>query len=331
MQSLPEHPRADRAGFEALCAAHRPFVLRGQIAHWPVVQAAALGLEPALQAWAELATEAPVDALLGRPQDGRQFGLKPALDGFNFLHSKKPMSALLEAIWRYAQFPDPPALALQSAEVRLCLHDFEASHPMPLLDAAPRLWLGNRATVPAHFDSSYNLAVCVAGRRRFTLFAPEQIANLYLGPLEQAPAQAPISLVNVQAPDFARFPKAREALANAFSAELQPGDAIFMPPLWVHSVESLEPFNGLVNYWWRPEAVAGAGSDNPSAALWLTMLSLRHLPAAERRDWQQLFGLLAFDDGDWAHIPTERRGLLGEMDAEALRAWRARIRARLLD
>ncbi len=333
-QALPERAALERGAFEAeVLAAHQPVVLRGQAAHWPVVQAARQGLEPALQLWLALANEEPVDALLGHPRDGRQFGFRDGLDGFNFLHDRKPLGALLEALWRYAKFPDPPALALQSAEIRRCMPGFEAGHAMPLLDTgvAPRLWLGNRATVPAHFDSSYNLAVVVAGRRRFTLFPPGQIGNLYLGPLEQAPTKAPVSLVNVQAPDFERFPKAREALANAFSAELEPGDAIFMPPLWVHSVESLEAFNGLVNYWWRPETAPGAGADNPSAALWLAALTLRRLPLPERCDWQQLFALLAFEDGDWSHIPEAKRGLLGAPDADTVRALRALIKAQIPD
>jgi hypothetical protein len=269
VQAIPEATARDRARFEAeVLAAHRPVLLRGLAAHWPVVQAARDGMEAAMQHWLELANDEPIDALLGHPRDGRQFGFREGLAGFNFLHDRKPLAALLEALWRYAQFDDPPALALQSADMRRCLPGFEAAHAMPLLAAsiAPRLWLGNRATVPAHFDSSYNLAVVVAGRRRFTLFAPEQIENLYLGPLEHAPTKAPVSLVNVQAPDFERFPRAREALAQAWSAELEPGDAIFMPPLWVHSVESLDSFNGLVNYWWRPETAPGAGADLPPPA-----------------------------------------------------------------
>lgn len=316
---------------------HRPLVLRGLAALWPAVHAAGEGLEPALRFWLAQANDEPVDALLGHPADGRQFGFAPGLEGFNFLRDSKPIAAVLEALWRYARFPDPPALALQSADVRRCMPGFEASHPMPWLDAAPRVWLGNRATVPAHFDSSYNLAVVVAGRRRFDLFAPEQIGNLYFGPLEHAPTQAPVSLVDVQAPDLTRFPRAAQALAAGLSAELAPGDALFMPPLWVHSVVSLEAFNGLVNYWWRPETAPGAGADSPSAALWLAALTFRNLPEAERRDWQRLFALLAFDlpddpaQGDWAHLPAERRGLLGTPGAAEVQALRQRIKTQIPD
>ena len=44
-------------------------------------------------------------------------------------------------------------------------------------------------------------------------------------------------------------------MTQAFSAELQPGDAIFIPSLWWHQVESLSAVNGLVNYWWTDTAL----------------------------------------------------------------------------
>ena len=63
---------------------------------------------------------------------------------------------------------------------------------MALLDEKilPRIWLGNRITTPAHVDEWNNVGCVVAGRRRFTLFPPEQITNLYIGPLDFAPTGA---------------------------------------------------------------------------------------------------------------------------------------------
>jgi len=60
------------------------------------------------------------------------------------------------------------------------------------------------------------------GRRRFTLFPPEQIANLYVGPLDFAPTGAAMSMVNLRNPDFARHPRFKEALAATQVAELGP-------------------------------------------------------------------------------------------------------------
>lgn len=95
------------------------------------------------------------------------------------------------------------------------------------------------------------------GRRRFTLFPPEQIANLYIGPIGHAPTGTPISLVSFREPDFERFPRFREALAAAHVAELEPGDALFIPTLWWHHVESLDKHNVLVNYCGRERPARG--------------------------------------------------------------------------
>ena len=116
----------------------------------------------------------------------------------------------------------------------------------------PRLWIGNRVTTPAHFDEFHNVACVVCGSRRFTLFPPAQVRNLYIGPLDFAPTGAAISMARLDRPDDPRFPLLRMALAEAQVAELQPGDAIYIPPLWWHHVASLGRLNALVNYWWKP-------------------------------------------------------------------------------
>ena len=134
---------------------------------------------------------------------------------------------------RYSQFPRSPAVAAQSALIRDCLPGFADENRLSIVDGnvLPRIWLGNRITTPTHVDEWNNIGCGVAGRRRFTLFPPEQIANLYIGPLDFAPTGAPMSLVSLRHPDFARYPRFREALAASEVAEAGPGDAVFIPPL----------------------------------------------------------------------------------------------------
>ena len=151
------------------------------------------------------------------------------MTGFNFHRNRLPLSEIAEQVLRYAQFPQPPAVAAQSALIRDCLPGFAAENALTLFDETilPRIWLGNRITTPTHVDEWNNVACVVAGRRRFTLFPPEQVANLYIGPLDFAPTGAAMSMVSLRDPDFTRYPKFRDALGAAQVAVLQPGDGLF--------------------------------------------------------------------------------------------------------
>jgi hypothetical protein len=248
-----------------------PAVLRGLVRDWPAVQRALESPEAICRYVLGFERGAPVDALLLPPEAGGRIFYSPDLQGFNYVRRRVPIATVVEQVVRYSHFPVAPAVAAQSAPVHECLPGFEKRNVLPLLgpEVQPRIWLGNRVTTPAHFDQSSNIACVVAGRRRFTLFAPEQVENLYIGPLDFAPTPTPISLVEFRAPDFERFPRFREALANARVAELEPGDAIYLPPLWWHHVESLAPLNILVNYWW------GAAAEAPKAAFGKLLSSLR--------------------------------------------------------
>jgi hypothetical protein len=239
-----------------------PAVLRGLVRDWPAVAAARQSPEAACRYIMGFDRGFPVDALLMPPEAQGRIFYSSDLRGFNYARKKVPLSTVIEQVARYSHFASAPAVAAQSALVHECLPGFERENVLALLgnDVLPRIWLGNRVTTPAHFDQSSNVACVVAGKRRFTLFAPGQVENLYIGPLDFAPTPTPISLVDFKAPDFEKFPRFREALANARIADLEAGDAIYMPPLWWHHVESLAPLNILVNYWW------GASADAPKLA-----------------------------------------------------------------
>lgn len=307
MQALAERRGLDRAAFEReVLPSEQPLVLRGLVAHWPAVAWArqAPGL---LQQLSELDSGQAVDALMLPPGQGRRIFYNADGSGFNYLRNRLPLARVAEQLLRYAHFAEPPAVAVQSALVADCAPGLLAGHTMPLLDAgiAPRLWLGNAIVTPTHFDESHNIACVVAGRRRFTLFPPEQVTNLYVGPLGHAPTGTPISLVDVNVPDLQRFPRFANALAAARSALLEPGDAIYIPPLWWHHVESLLPINLLLNYWWKTPGLPASSF----GALNEAMLSFGSMPPGQRRAWAAMFAHWVFDSDPetLAHIPPTMR------------------------
>lgn len=327
----PVDPRRFALG-DAVSAA-RPLVIRGLCRGWPVVQQARRSSSDFAQALSALDNDTPVDVLHMPPEACGVVGYNEAIDGFNYRHFKVGLTKALERLAAYSRIEgEVPGVALQSALIAECMPGFVETHPMPLLPASvqPRLWVGNRVTTPAHFDAFQNLAVVVCGRRRFTLFPAEQVANLYVGPLDFAPTGAAITMARPDRPDFKRFPRLREALDSALVAELGPGDALYLPPLWWHQVESLEALNALVNYWWMPSQADGHPPASGLGALLHARLAFAGLPPSERRDWRTLFDHYVFGDEDPAgHIPEARRGVLGELDTEALAKLRERIRSGL--
>ena len=274
-----------------------------------------------------------VDAIMTPPEvEGRIF-YDATMSGFNFVRNRLPISAVAEQVLRYAAFARPPAVAAQSAPIRDCLPGCSAENALTLLDESvlPRIWLGNAITTPAHFDERNNIGCVVAGRRRFTLFPPEQVANLYVGPLDFAPTGAPMSLVPAGSRDFERFPRFRTALAAAQVAVLGPGDAIFIPPAWFHQVESLAQCNLFVNYWWHARSGVATGMESAHDALMHCMLNLRELPPATRAAWRAMFDHYVFGPQGVVtdHIPAARRGVLGEIASDHAAQLRAYLASRL--
>lgn len=296
-----------------------PKVIRGLVAHWPLVAAARRS--PA-EAVAHLAAfdhgQMPVTATTAAPDAGGRLFYNADMSGFNFRREQVPLKVVLATLLKYATDPAPPSIYVASTTLDSFLPGFTRANPLQLGVDEPlsSIWIGNRSRIAAHQDVPDNLACVAAGRRRVTLFPPDQIDNLYIGPLDFTPAGQAISLVDFHAPDLDRFPRFPQALQQALVAELEPGDAVFIPSLWWHHMEGLETFNVLVNTWWRP---VPAWMDSPMNALMLSILALRGLPAAQRTQWRAMFDHYVFADSEaaTAHIPTQAQGVLGTLDAAA--------------
>ena len=298
----------------------QPWVHRGLVAHWPMAQAGRRGAADAV-AYLQSAWRGQLAGLfLAPPEAGGRFFYNDTFTGMNFSREKAPFDELLDALLKLALDPKPPALYVGSTEIDGFLPPFRAANDLPFgaRDPLASIWLGNRTRIAAHYDLPDNLACVVAGRRRFTLFPPDQLANLYVGPLDLTPAGQPVSLVDFAQPDFTRHPRFAQALEHAQVAELEPGDAVFIPSMWWHQVESLEPFNVLVNYWWRQSP---AYLDSPIGALMAALLTVRDLPPQQRETWRDMFDHYVFRPTDQTadHIPLHARSAMAPLTESGAR------------
>lgn len=297
----------------------RPLVIRGLVDHWPLVAAARRSDRDFCTYLKGFDRGFEVNTAHGPPSIGGRLFYNDDLSGLNCRIEQARLSSSLDYLLEHAGDDPSPLLAIQSVIINRYLPGLEVENRLPAGivpgDVDGRIWLGSRATIAAHFDPSENIACCIAGARRFTLFPPEQVANLYPGPFEFTPAGAIISMVDFDRPDFERFPRYRDAEAAALAAELHPGDAIYIPYLWWHHVRSLDAVNGLVNYWWT--SVPARGSD-PRNVLLFAMLVMRALPTPYREGWRSMFEHFVFGAGEdvGAHLPENRRGILGELGPE---------------
>jgi hypothetical protein len=329
MQSLAPievRPAVDRLGFETgVFPAAKPVLLKDLVADWPIVRAARESRSALAQLLRNLDAGRQPHVIEAPAAAGGRIFYRDDLASFNFSRRPASLSATVDRLLEIADSPQAPTIFLESVSAAAYLPAFAAGHRMPLLDerVEPRVWIGNAVKVNTHFDLAYNIACVVGGRRRFTLFPPEQLPNLYVAPLDFTPSGAPVSLVQFTQPDHARFPRYAEALRHALQAELEPGDALFIPFGWWHHVESLTPFNVLVNYWWNGAQNFGA----PHGALLHSLLTIRDLPPDQRAVWASIFEQLVFTDPEsaLAHLPPAQRGMLGPPSAERTRAIREKL------
>jgi len=321
--------------FDALIEAQQPVVMEGLAGDWPLVARGREGSARVADYLKRFAGDRPVTAFTGPPEIGGRFHYNADLTGLNFTAERVPLARFLDTILAHLDDAAPPSFYAGSTDLDIYLPGLRAENDLPLdhpaFCAQPPLasiWIGNRTVAAAHHDMSNNLACCMVGRRRFTLFPPEQAENLYPGPLEPTPAGQVVTMVDFREPDLERYPRFREAMAAAQVAELEPGDVLYYPALWWHQVEALDSFGAMINYWWNP---VPAFIDTPQTTLLHALLSLRDRPESEKRAWRALFDYYVFGPADRAsaHLPEHARGDLAPIDEMKARKLRARLLNRL--
>lgn len=321
--------------FERLIDDQTPMIFKGLAADLPLVRAGLISAGAAMDHLRPFYSGKPLFVFKGDPAIKGRFGYTAEVDGFNYAHENMSLDRLFALLTEYRDDAEAPSIYCGSTDIDTFLPGLlpgdglamtgEMFTQNPVLKS---IWMGSRTTACAHFDISHNIAVCMAGHRRFTLFPPEQIHNLYPGPLEPTPGGQVISLVDFTDPDFETYPRFREALDAAQVAELEPGDVLFYPSMWWHQVEALDAFNILINYWWN---TTPAFVDTPMNTLLHGLLSLRSRPAAEKAAWREVFDYYLFGPQSAAagHIPAAAQGPLGPLDLMQARRLRANLLNRL--
>lgn len=330
MQPIKIIEGVDRDRFERdILPAGQPVLMKGLVSGWPAVQAAGQSRE-AVAAYLKRFDQGKRNLVTVAPPEvkGRYF-YNPEMTGYNFFTDTQTVSGIIDWLLQNGDRPDVPTAYLPSAQINDVLPGLAPEMVLPLKpDLSGRIWIGGETAAQTHFDPSYNIACLVAGQRRFTVFPPEQIVNLYPGPFDVAPGGVPFSMASLHEPDFDKYPRFRDALSVAQYADLEPGDAIFVPYMWWHHVQSRGGFNVLVNYWWSE---GRADMVTPYLGFYTALMAFRDLPPENRAVWRNLLDMFVFGDHEKAveHLPAHARSAFGPMTPQVEQKIKAYIKVTL--
>ena len=319
MKPIPDVHGVDRDRFvNEIVPAGRPVVLRGLVGDWPAVQAARQSPRAAADYLKVMdVTKKAVSVSVLQPEHQGRFFYDEDVSGYNFFVDQRNVSGVVDWLADNAGRSDVVTVYIQALILSVFMPAFERDNPLPILEKSygGRMWIGNGVRTQTHFDPSHNLACVVAGQRRFTLFPPEQIDNLYPGPFDTAPGHVPVSMASLEAPDFDRHPRFRAALETAQAADLLPGDALYIPYGWWHHVQSGPGLNAMVNYWWTEE---GADWVSPFLAVYASILSMRDLAPEQKQIWKHIMDRYVFGDtqASVAHLPQGGQGVFGKLTTD---------------
>lgn len=303
---------ADCAAFHTLIiSAAQPVVIRELGAGLPAVQAARGAPDAGLGHLLSYDSGGRPEVFLADPEIAGRYFYSEDMAGFNFRRAPVPLAEAFAHIRRHVEDAAAPTAYLGSLVASVYLPGFAEANRLRVVppQVETRLWIGNASRVACHYDAYENLACVIAGQRRFTLYPPDAIGDLYVGPIDHTMAGQPASLASA---DPARFPRFAAAQARAITVDLEPGDALFLPKLWWHAVEAKGPINVMLNHWWDATAT---GPDAPLLAMLFAMIALAERPEAERMAFRAFFDHYVFrtDGHPLAHLPEDQRGILGDL------------------
>ena len=231
--AVPRLARLDAAGFRARAAAGMPFLVTGIVKRWPLADLTPRDLR-------ERFGHLPVRARVG--------------DYVNTAFA--PDRAMQDMLLRdYLDLTPPDAASELPPYVgNLSLRELNRLCHWPTwFDkmGPPRFWIGPARTVtPLHCDYDDNIFAQLWGTKRIFLAPPHHDAFLYAREANPLLFGSPF---DPEAPDFAAFPLARQAVLVEIVVE--PGDMLYVPAGWYHQVRALS-FSLSSNRWARGQPLA---------------------------------------------------------------------------
>ena len=225
--AVPRMRMLDAAAFRTCAAKGLPFVITGLVNRWPL---SALGPQILRDRFGDL----PVRARVG-DYVNTAFAADRAMQDMSMLE-------YLDLVATGTQDLPPYLGNLELRELNSMCHwpaYFDKMGP-------PRFWLGPAGTVtPLHCDYDDNIFAQIWGTKRIFLSPPHHDAFLYPSEANAILFGSPF---NPEAPDFEKFPLARQA--SMIEVIVSPGELLYVPAGWYHQVRALT-FSLSSNRWAR--------------------------------------------------------------------------------
>jgi len=217
-----------------------PLLLRGAAADWPAVRSWTL------ERLAALAPERAVKLVVGNREQGRtRFEPSTLRTWLTDLARERCAGEATRHLKEFDLLASIPALRA----------DLRASTLFPRRSiVATSAWIGGAdARTGLHCDHLDNVAVLIAGRKRFLLAPPDVVRPEDIS--DKYDRWAMLAAVTFE--DIAERPCARPRLQVA---ELAAGDAIYVPAGWWHEVENLDASILMSGFFGSPGRVIGQWS-----------------------------------------------------------------------
>jgi hypothetical protein len=217
----------DVAGFAARASQGQPFIMTGLVGKWPLSHLTPRDLQARFG-------EVPVRARVG-DYINTAFAPDRAMQDMS-------LKSYLDLVAGHDTGLPPYVGNLELRPLNALCHWPTYFRKM----GPPRFWIGPAGTVtPLHCDYDDNIFAQIWGDKRIILSPPHHHDLLYA---KQANGLLYGSPFDPEAPDFERFPLARQALM--IECVVQAGDMLYVPAGWYHQVRSLT-FSLSANRWAR--------------------------------------------------------------------------------